>query len=81
MLALLRSDLDEAWLVSAGLAYAPVLQLGQVAGKAVSHGFPLLFLGLRASWSLSFSQCWRKGRRKRNNLPVLITYSSKKEEV
>lgn len=54
MLALLRSDLDEAWLVSAGLAHAPVLQLGQVAGKAVSHGFPLLFLGLRASWSLCF---------------------------
>lgn len=55
MFAFLRSDLDGAWLVSAVLVHAPVLQLGDVAGKVVLHMFLLLFLGLKASWSLPFS--------------------------
>ena len=78
-----RSDVDGAWLLGwfrpaqAGSGWlrpvqTPILQLGDGAGKALLHGFLMLFLGLRASWSPSFSWWYQKGRGNKTAYLLLV---------
>lgn len=60
MFTFLKSDVDGAGQVSAGLVHAPVLLLDHVAGRAVLRGFLMLFLGQRATGACPFHSDSRK---------------------